>query len=77
MNCERRSRQPGQVLAASKSLVMDCDQHNGHVAYRQDGSRDIDSPISNRTSPNSSKSVISGKILGQLYAWRSERASAP
>lgn len=32
---ERRSRRPGQDSAASKSLVMDCDQHSGWKRRRR------------------------------------------
>ena len=32
---ERRSRRPGQDSAASKPLVMDCDQHSGLAAWKR------------------------------------------
>lgn len=40
---ERRSRRPGQVSAASKSLVTDSDQHNGLAGWkrRQEAARRI------------------------------------
>jgi hypothetical protein len=32
---ERRSRRPGQDSAASKPLVMDCDQHSGLASWKR------------------------------------------
>lgn len=32
---ERRSRRPGQDSAASKPLVMDCDQHSGVAGWKR------------------------------------------
>lgn len=32
---ERRSRRPGQDSAASKPLVMDCDQHSGAAGWKR------------------------------------------